>query len=612
MRRSASYDAVIVFVFVFLTLSLVISTDTHANQPVDLYGRLEIEVPNNNGYSNPFDFDEITLEAMFVSPNQDRHIPFDGFYDGDGNGGQQGNIWKIRFMPDEVGRWLVVWTWSDGTPGDGFYFDVVPSTNPGFLRVDPDRPYYVMHDGGDHFYWNGDTEWTFLSDEHTQQERFSAIAHLDEYRVNNLLMIMVNEDNTEIYPWLGPRSAIDRTRFDLSKMHDWEEVVEECDARGIIADLWFYSDDSVNLIPPAGGSYEDLLFRYLITRFAGFQNVTWNLALEFQEYRSSSWVEQRAAFVREHDPWQRLLAVHQVPGYYAFHGNEDLDHTSLQIWDTADVLHDVVLAERAEAEESGRKLPIFIEEFFIEGLDNHMGDFERFRQGIWTIALAGGGLKAASMGWLAGTEYPEAEHFELARIHQEFMERIPFWTMDPSDELVTNGYAMADPGEEYVVYLPHGGDVSVNVQGAVELLDVEWVATDTGEIIYKPPVNAQGWTLFSAPDSRGWVLYLHENPVASTTDGAPNMRSNIALHPCTPNPTRTETKISFFIPRPGLVDLDIYDVRGRKVAGIYQNRPLSAGPHLVEFNAARLGPGSYFYRLDAGGESIGRKFFIVR
>ena len=28
-----------------------------------------------------------------------------GYYDGDGQGGSSGNVWKVRFNPDEAGTW---------------------------------------------------------------------------------------------------------------------------------------------------------------------------------------------------------------------------------------------------------------------------------------------------------------------------------------------------------------------------------------------------------------------------------------------------------------------------------------------------------------------------
>jgi len=40
------------------------------------------------------------------------------FFDGNGAGGgnlNSGNIWKIRFLPDEIGEWKYIWEWSNTT-----------------------------------------------------------------------------------------------------------------------------------------------------------------------------------------------------------------------------------------------------------------------------------------------------------------------------------------------------------------------------------------------------------------------------------------------------------------------------------------------------------------
>ena len=98
-------------------------------QSIALYELWETEVRNSTEYSNPFDFREIKLQVVFTSPTGAK-IPFYGFYDGNGMGGQLGDIWKIRFMPDEIGRWSYTYIWTDGTPGGSGDFTVTPRTNP--------------------------------------------------------------------------------------------------------------------------------------------------------------------------------------------------------------------------------------------------------------------------------------------------------------------------------------------------------------------------------------------------------------------------------------------------------------------------------------------------
>ncbi len=63
-----------------------------------------------------------------------------------------------------------------------------------------------------------------------------------------------------------------------------------------------------------------------------------------------------------------------------------------------------------------------------------------------------------------------------------------------------------------------------------------------------------------------------------------------------PNPFNPATAIKYSIPTSGLVMLKVYDVLGREVATLV-NEDKPAGNYQVEFNAANLASGVYFYTL---------------
>ena len=81
---------------------------------VPLYRVFEREISNHNVYSN--NFKDVTLNVQYQAPSG-RFYNFYGFYDGNGKGNFKGNIWKIRFMPNELGKWTYVYDWSDSTKG---------------------------------------------------------------------------------------------------------------------------------------------------------------------------------------------------------------------------------------------------------------------------------------------------------------------------------------------------------------------------------------------------------------------------------------------------------------------------------------------------------------
>jgi hypothetical protein len=83
-----------------------------------------------------------------------------------------------------------------------------------------------------------------------------------------------------------------------------------------------------------------------------------------------------------------------------------------------------------------------------------------------------------------------------------------------------------------------------------------------------------------------------------------------------PNPFNPATSISFVVEKPQRVRIGVYDVRGRLVAEL-ANGLYPAGPHAVEWRgrdtAGRTMPsGTYFFRVDLGGEVAVRKAMLMK
>ena len=78
-----------------------------------------------------------------------------------------------------------------------------------------------------------------------------------------------------------------------------------------------------------------------------------------------------------------------------------------------------------------------------------------------------------------------------------------------------------------------------------------------------------------------------------------------------PNPFNPETKISFSIKDAGNVSLIIYNVLGEEVRTIL-NEFKEAGSYTLNFNAAGLNSGVYFYRLQANNYSEIKKMIVLK
>jgi hypothetical protein len=78
-----------------------------------------------------------------------------------------------------------------------------------------------------------------------------------------------------------------------------------------------------------------------------------------------------------------------------------------------------------------------------------------------------------------------------------------------------------------------------------------------------------------------------------------------------PNPFNPSTKISFSIPQSGFVSLKIYDLTGREVANLVNNR-MEAGTYEYDFDGTKLTSGIYFYRINAGAYSETLKMMLIK
>jgi hypothetical protein len=88
--------------------------------------------------------------------------------------------------------------------------------------------------------------------------------------------------------------------------------------------------------------------------------------------------------------------------------------------------------------------------------------------------------------------------------------------------------------------------------------------------------------------------------------------ATLALAQCAPNPARATTIIHFELPVSGPVTLEVFDVQGRRVATLLKRQTYSGGGHDVLLRADQWGPGAYFYRLQAAGQSATRKMLVVK
>ena len=78
-----------------------------------------------------------------------------------------------------------------------------------------------------------------------------------------------------------------------------------------------------------------------------------------------------------------------------------------------------------------------------------------------------------------------------------------------------------------------------------------------------------------------------------------------------PNPFNPASVIEYTLPTDGFVSLKVYDVLGREVATLV-NEKQNAGKHSVNFNGASLASGIYFYVLTTNNFVLSKKMNLPK
>ncbi len=471
------------------------------------YQVYEVKLEAKEVPENPFT--DVQLTAAVTTPSG-KKLEVEGFYDGNGKGGQQGKVWKLRFSPNELGRWEWV-TRSNLKALDGKHgaFECVKSDSPGpivakghYFYYATGRPVYLAGNFLDDSAPPGEQySHCLFSEKITDAQRQSFLKRqLEEYKVNKLNLYLANKGdyhNLSVTPWVGTAEHNDKTRFDLSRWTKYEKLIAQLNRQGVVAELWFFADDSD--FGRLSQADQERLIRYGMARLSAFPNTMFVFALEWQEGWSPEAVLHYVAYGQAHNPWRRLWSVHGVTGDFSFPNAKVMDFMATQSGNdiTPGPNNEHTIRNRALAEK-----PLIVEEC------GHTvkGDNTRVRGNLWA-AFCGG---AAGTGTGSG----------IARLRRFLAEgKVAFWRMHPDNSVTTKGFALVNPGLEYVVYLPpNSGEFTLRLPyGRYE---VEWFnPRPSDEGLQSAPSRRGGKQTFTTPDAGDWVLHLKRRTYASRTPG---------------------------------------------------------------------------------------------
>jgi hypothetical protein len=211
------------------------------------------------------------------------------------------------------------------------------------------------------------------------------------------------------------------------------------------------------------------------------------------------------------DPFHHLLTVHNAHSENAFKDEPWETYTTLQAPKTTSraMLSKGLLAFHGPQ-------PLYALELLWPG--NNVGhpvytDVD-IRKNGFVIMMSGatlnfGDMNGNSSSGFTGTmdlaDKIQSRHDVIKKVWDYFA-TVDFYRMSPRQDLVSNGYCLANPGTEYLVYLESKGTVNVTVTGGP--FKVEWVNAQNTADKRAGGTTANGAALASPTDGDDWLLHL--------------------------------------------------------------------------------------------------------
>jgi hypothetical protein len=135
---------------------------------------------------------------------------------------------------------------------------------------------------------------------------------------------------------------------------------------------------------------------------------------------------------------------------------------------------------------------------------DHNGSTRSDPEFVWKAFLRG--YHPIVMDWWSG---PAWEPIRRAMGHtRTYAEKMNLAAMTPQDDLSSTKFCLANPGTEYLVYLPSGGAVTLDLTAASGTLRSEWMHPVEGTITPGETISGGAKRTLKAPFRGHAVLYL--------------------------------------------------------------------------------------------------------
>jgi hypothetical protein len=309
-------------------LATVAEHDTaRSAEVVEQWSHFEVSL---NGPTNGNPFLEVRFSARFELDGTATDAA--GFYDG-------GGIFRVRFMPERLGRWRYTTRSSapelDGKTGE-FNVSKPSPENHGPVRVHD--TFHFAYADGQPFKQVGTTcyAWTHQGDA-LEEQTLRTLAASPFNKIRFCVFPKRYDWNTNepgLYPFEGkPPRTWEFTRFNPKFFQHLEKRIADLRKLGLEADvILFHPYDKghwgFDRMKPGE---DDRYLRYVVSRLAAFRNVWWSLANEYDFMKEKSepdW-DRLLQVVQAADPYGHLRSIHNGARLYN-HTQPWVTHASIQ------------------------------------------------------------------------------------------------------------------------------------------------------------------------------------------------------------------------------------------------------------------------------------------
>ncbi|MDO9254702.1 MAG: nitrilase-related carbon-nitrogen hydrolase [Bacteroidales bacterium] len=489
--------------------------------------RVEIALPGpeseGRGEPNPFN---ITVDVIFTSPAGKQFI-MPAFYDGDGRGGLDGSVWKVRFSADETGQWKFTsksknsklnsysgtFTVTASAKDSPHFYrwgrleSVATATNNIRYLKFREGPYWLKAgcDDPENFLGN-------LSNYDTNIKRREAVDYLSAKGINSLYIMThtIDGDGKDVWPWFGQNAEEAKTngvtgsRFDVAKLEEWRDLFEYMQVKGMVVYI-VLEDDS------GWKDYDHIrYYREMVARFGYLPALIFNFNEEYNENYSLPEALNLISQLKKLDPFNHPCGIHNVntlnDDYIAA---SQIDFTSIQTGTAGETVAPGPLQYNQLVNDWINRCQSLTRRILMIGIDE--GRPEEDRKVWWSTYMGGGVWEAHILGPYDRPMSAWATVWTELGGTRTFMESLPFWEMASDNSMVKSGYAfcLTKPGEIYAFYMPAGGSITIELPRR-QNYSVEWWNPGNGKDgrFQNESLIKGGRSILVPPGTGDWAVRL--------------------------------------------------------------------------------------------------------